>query len=260
MNNDFPLIYCNGDSYSDKNYHPSLQDQTYANVVGEKFNGYVINKSLSGSCNRRIIRTTVSDMLIERQTNPSQKIIVLIGLSFELRSELWIDDPIKQYPPEESNFRTHIFSGQTTWRENLLAGINIDTNNPNRLESRFYKKYSDGRAFFYSPYAERINLLCDIIMLRKLLESLNVRFLIYQHPKAEELQSDFLLDQFRQELSEDQRIFNFETFGFVDWAHEQGFVPLDFLDRPTIGHYGPDAHRAFAEEILIPRLLETNQI
>ena len=32
---DFPLIYCNGDSYSDENYYPALKGNTYANAVGQ---------------------------------------------------------------------------------------------------------------------------------------------------------------------------------------------------------------------------------
>ena len=52
------------------------------------------------------------------------------------------------------------------------------------------------------------------------------------------------------------RFFDFENFGFCDWCCEQKFIPLDFLDRPNIGHYGPEAHKAFAEQILIPKLQE----
>jgi len=257
---DFPLIYCNGDSYSNPRYHSVLENNTYDSVIARKFNGYVINKSISGSWNRRIIRTTISDMLIERKINPRQKIIVLLGLSFELRSEIWIDDLADPVAPEESNFKQHTFSGQTNWRDNLLKNIDIETNNRYNANQKFYKKYSEGRAFFFSPYAERINLLCDIIMLRKFFESMDIGFLIFQSPKAETLESDFLLDQFRQELVDDHRILNFETFGFCDWAYEQGFVPLDHLDTPRIGHYGPDAHNAFAERVLIPRLISTKQI
>jgi hypothetical protein len=258
---DWPLIYCNGDSYSDENYKsPVMVGKTYAHALGEKLNGFVINKAISGSCNRRIIRTTVSDMLTQRNLNPKQKIIVLIGLSFELRSELWVDSIPNIRPPEESNFRTHTFSLQINWRENLLAGRDLETPNYSRLDEKFYKQYSEGRAFFFSPYAERINLLCDIIMLRKFFESHNINFLIFQSPRAEKLERDFLLDQFEAEIRDDRRIFDFESFGFCNWCLEQKFVPMDFLDRPEIGHYDPDAHRAFAESILLPRLQETNQI
>jgi hypothetical protein len=250
---DFPLIYCNGDSYSDQNCRPSLKGNTYADVVANFFNGFVINSAVRGSCNRRIIRTTVYDMLEHRKLNPDQKTIALIGLSFELRGEIWADSLIPTNP-KESQFVTHTFSSQINWRENLLSNIDIETPFGYDLSREFFKKYSEGRAYFFSPYAERINLLCDLIMLKKLLESLNINFLIFQSPKAEKLESDHVLDFFKEELANDERFFDLESFGFVDWACTKGFIPIDMLDRPEIGHYGPDAHYAFAVEVLIPKL------
>lgn len=250
---DFPLIYCNGDSYSTDRYHPSLDKKTYANTVGEHCNGFVINAAISGSCNRRIIRTSLHDLILQRQLNPSQKIIALISLSFELRSEIWMDNRVNSRS-SESNFVTHTFSQQLDWKENLLANKDIDTPNQHRLDKNFYEKFSQGRAYFFSPYAERINLLADLIMLKSTLDSMNISFLIFQGPVAEKLESDYLLDFFKQQIAIDQRIFDLEKFGFCNWALEQKFVPLDFLDRPTIGHYGPDAHHAFATTILIPKL------
>lgn len=257
---DWPLIYCNGDSYSDATYFTGLRDRTYAHHVGRSLNGFVVNKSISGSCNRRIIRTTLSDMLKETRANPQQPKIVLMGLSFEIRSELWYDETANTLPPEESQFRTHAFSVQLDWRSNLLNNKDIGSVNTQGAEHRFFQRYSEGRAFFYSPYAERINLLCDLIMLRDFFDRHNIRFLVFQHPRADALQSDHLLDQFRDELSNDARFIDFEKFGFCDWCHDQGFTPLDYHDRPTIAHYGADAHEGFAEKILLPRLKETGQI
>lgn len=259
MNQEFPLVYCNGDSYSNERYHISLKGKTYANIVGEYCNGFVINAAVSGSCNRRIIRTSLHDLIHQRQINPSQKIIALINLSFELRSELWIDDLVPDNPVE-SNFVPHMFSAQRNWRGNLLTGQSINTQQIYKVDSKFYEKFSQGRAYFYSPYAERINLLTDLIMLKSTLDALNIDFLIFQGPAAELLDSDYLLNFFKQHLAGDTRIFDLETFGFCDWALQQGFVPLDFLDRPEIGHYGPDAHRAFANLILIPKLTELHVI
>ena len=252
---DFPLIYCNGDSYSDETLHSTLRDNTYVNFVANKLNGFAINAAISGSCNRRIIRTTLHDVIQQRKLNPTQKIIALIGLSFELRSEIWVENVENNRPSVESNFRTHIFSQQINWKANLLSGTDIASQNQTKQDEKFFKKFSEGRAFFFSPYAERINLLSDLIMLRSLLESLNIDFLIFQSPRAEKLESDYLLDFLKKEIVTDKRFFDFETFGFTDWCHEQKkFTPMDFLDRPAIGHYGPDAHKAFAEQILIPQL------
>jgi len=253
---DFPLIYCNGDSYSNEHYHESLVGKTYAHAVGAHCNGFTINNAISGSCNRRIIRTTVHDITQQRKLNPTQPIIALLGLSFELRSELWIDELQSNLRPEESNLRTHVFSRQVSWRDNLLNDVDIESDNPHELNEKFFKKYSEGRAFFFSPYQERINLLTDLIMLRALFEKLNVNFLIFQSPKEEKLESDYLLDFLKNEIATDNRIMDLESFGFTDWCHKQNFTPLDMLDSPGIAHYGPDAHEAFAKQFLIPKLEE----
>jgi hypothetical protein len=256
----FPLIYANGDSYVDPAYHPSLIDASWPNFVAQFCNGFVINQGKKGSCNRRIIRTTVHDIIHQRKLNPTQKIIALIGLSFEMRSEIWIDNPIDQRLEQESNFRTHSFSSQLNWRENLLSGKDIDTRNHQKQNKKFLDKFSQGRAFFYSPYAERINLLTDLVMLRSLLESLKVDFLIFQHPIAEPLEHDYLLDFLKNEINSDLRFFDFEKFGFVPWCYNQGFTPLDSKDRTPIAHYGPDAHQAFAEYVLIPKLKQLHML
>ena len=252
---EFPLIYCNGDSYSAERYRPSLNGKIYSNVVAEYCNGFVINSAITGSCNRRIIRTTLHDLILQRQQNPLQKIIALINLTFELRSELWVDDLVG-LTPTESNFVTHIFSTQLDWREKLLGHRDISTPIRHKLDKTFYEKFSQGRAFFFSPYAERINLLTDLIMLKSTMDLLDIDFLIFQGPAAEKLESDYLLDFFKQRIATDPRIFDLETFGFCNWSHQQRFVPLDFIDRPTIGHYGADAHRAFATKVLLPKLKE----
>lgn len=253
------LVYCNGDSYSNEIYHQSLHGSVYANFVGQYLNGFVINKSINGSCNRRIVRTTLHDMILQRKLNPAQPILALIGLSFEMRSEIWVDE-ITSTAPEESNFKTHSFSQQINWRDNLLSNRDIDSPNSYELNEKFYKKYSDGKAFFYSPYAERINLLTDLIMLKSVLDSLNINFLIFQSPKAEKLQQDYLLDFLKTQVHSDPRILDLEMFGFLDWCYENKFAPIDFPDRPKIGHYSSNAHQAFAETFLIPKLKELKQI
>lgn len=255
---DFPLIYCNGDSYSDETLSSTFRNNVYPNFVANSCHGFVINKAISGSCNRRIIRTTVHDMIHQRQVNPKQQIIALIGLTFELRSEIWADNINERKTPEESNFVKHHFTKQTNWRENLLNHIDIKTPVFNKFDQEFFKKYSDGRAYFFSPYAERINLYCDLIMLRSLLDSLNVDFLIFQSPAAEKLQSDYLLDFFKSQLKDDSRFFDLENFGFLTWCCQQQFIPVDFLDRPEIGHYNVDAHESFANKVLIPQLKKLN--
>ena len=88
-------------------------------------------------------------------------------------------------------------------------------------------------------------------MFQSVMRHLNIEFLIFQSPLAEKLESEYLLDFFKAQLDRDCFL-DFETFSFVRWCGEKKFPPLDYHDRLDIAHYGPDAHRAFAEEILIP--------
>lgn len=267
-----PLIYANGCSYSNSSYYPDLNGKVHADYVGETLNGFVLNKSICGSNNRRIIRTSLHDIIHQRQLNPKQKIIALISLSFEIRSDLWVDDLIINQVdditpdyPEESQFVTHQFSALTDWRERLLLGKPIYTPWPKRIQSemlrsKFSTHLSRAKAFFFSSYAERINLLTDLLMFTAVCKQYNINYLIFQAPIAQQLNDEYLLDFFKDQIAKDLRIFNLETFGFLNWAHEQKFIPLDMLDNPTIGHYNSDAHKAFADQVLIPKLKETKQI
>lgn len=246
--NDHPLIYCNGDSYSDENYHQSLKGNTYAHVVGQQLNGFVINSAIRGSCNRRIIRTSCHDLIQQRALNPDQRIIALISLSFELRFELWNEDKTHT-KPAESGFEPHTFTAKDNWRDLLLGGKEI----VKKTSNEFLDNYHRGRAYYYSPYAERINLMCDLVMFQALMKQLDIAFLVFQGPVAETLEKEYLLDFFKNQLNQ-ENFLDFEKFGFTAWCHQQGFEPLDFKDQPEIGHYSADAHRAFAEKIIIPQL------
>ena len=260
---DLPLIYCNGCSYSTK----IENHKVHADYVGEALKGFVLNNSISGSCNRRIIRTSLYDILKQRKLNPKQKIIAFISLTFELRTDLWLED-ITPTVPEESNFTSHQFSGLPAWKERLLSGKSLGkgmTNGVDKIEndmnhSKYFTKLNEGKAFYYSPYAERINLLADLIMFTSVCEKHYIDYLIFQGPKAEKLENEHLLDTFKDVVASDPQIFDLEEFGFCDWAMEHKFIPIDSLEHPAIGHYKSDAHKAFAEQILIPKLKETGQI
>jgi hypothetical protein len=256
---DFPLVYCNGDSYSNEHYHPSLVGKTYANFVADCCHGFTINKAQNGSSNHRIIRTTVHDMLHQRQLNPHQKIIALIQLTTTIRSEVWVDD-ITNKIEEESNFVQVQFANNPDWKERFLKGegaspINWPIDKFN-LSKKYWNKLSEGLAYFHNGYAEHINLQCDLIMLRALLESLNIDFVFFSGPQEQQFESDYLLDFFRNELQKDKRYIDFESFGFCQWSAKQNYIPIDPDPNPYIGHYGPDAHEAFAKQIIIPKLQE----
>lgn len=251
-----PLLYCNGCSYSDENYRPEMKNNVYVNYLQKHIGkGFVLNKAISGSNNRRILRTSLHDLYAQRKINPDQKIIALIQLTFELRGELWLESIDDNRLPEESNFITHEFSGKLDWRTRLLNFLDIETENKHikqKHEEAFLKDYSRGRAYFYSPYQERINLLADLVMFTNVCNNLNVEYLIFQGPAAEQLESEYLVDFFKSLLPED-RVFDLENFGFCNWCAENNFQSFENFTS-GIGHYQPDAHKQFAKSILIPHM------
>lgn len=258
---DFPLIYCNGCSYSSKDYHPSLIGRTYVDFVAEHYHGFAMNKARRGSSNYRIIRTTVHDMIQQRQLNPHQKIIALIQFTNTIRSEIWVDDKSFKLE-EESNFVQVQFAHTERWREKFLQRQELSSTNwpvdKHNLSKKYWNKLTEGLAYFHNSYAEHINLLCDLIMLQTLLESLNIDFIFFSGPQEQKFESDYLLEFFRNEIQQDKRYIDFESFGFCNWCAEQNYIPLDSELNPLTGHYGPDAHEAFAKQIIIPKLQELN--
>jgi hypothetical protein len=125
------------------------------------------------------------------------------------------------------------------------------------VHTKFLKKWSEGRAFYYSPYAERINLLTDLVLLKFLMQQLEVDYLIFQGPSAEPLTPDYLKDFFLAQL-DDTNILNLETFSFCDWCNGQGFTSFEDIELSDSvhyhnGHYRADAHQAFAEKFLAER-------
>jgi len=258
----FPLIYCNGSSYSSETYNPANNGTIYANYIAQSLNGFVLNKSRNGNSNKNILRTSVHDIIHQRKINPDQKIIAIIGFTYELRSDIWRED-IKPDSPEQSHFRCHSFTELLDWRERLLNNLRIferrhipDAEDP--LFEKFYVKYTEGKAYFFSPYAERINLYCDLLMFTALCQKYDINYLIFSGSHNEKLEQEYLADFFREELYKDERIFNLEEFGFVKWCQENNFPDLD-IDTPR-GHFGPQAHETFANDILLPTLKATNQI
>jgi len=265
---DFPLIYCNGCSYSDENYRPELKENTYANRIKENLgHGFVLNSAKAGSNNNRIIRTSLYDLHHYKTTNPTcQQIIAFIQLTFEIRGELWVERNNVNNDAKESDFITHQFSGLTNWKKLLLQSLDInpeidDGDNGytmDTLSKNFLKKYSEGKAFFYSPYQERINLFSNLAMFDCFCKYNNIDYIIFQGPKAEKLQGEHLLDFFKAMIPQ-KNIIDLEEFGFCDWCAGQGFIPYDDLKFKKIGHYKKDAHYAFADNILMPKLKKMNK-
>lgn len=251
-----PFVYCNGDSYSDQHYRDDLDGKTYAHFIAQRLYGFAMNKAKSGSCNQRILRVALHDLIQQKQLNPQQPTLVLLGLTYELRGELWIDNDRDFDEPEESNFCRHQIAFDIAWHQDLLDGIFADKNLNQGLARRlgagkkFLKSYQEGRAFFYSPYQERIAGLMQIYLMIEWCKQHDINVLIFSAaPPFETLQTEYLKDFFSAAI-DSRYVLDLETFSMCHWCRAQGFVPYEKDTHINNGHYGPDAHEAFADFLL----------
>ena len=252
---DFPLIYCNGDSHCDPNfYYPAMVGHTYADYVGAHFNGFVINKSKTGSCNRRIVRTAVHDLMVQRQANPTQPIMALIAFAQEHQDEFWVDGRTPN-DPEDSNFVGHSlisnFDNAQIFQDDEVTLRFGDQES--RIPAHLVRDWSQGNTGFYNAYARRIDFLHDVLMMTVLLERLQIQAVCFQITPRERLVNEYLIDFYKNKINPDT-VLDIESFGFATWCGQQGFDPLLDHESPDQAHYGADAHRAFANNVLIPKL------
>lgn len=78
----FDYIYVNGDSYSQ-----AQSFKVYSDFLGQDLECPVINDSTAGSCNDRILRSSLNHLL-----TTDKKPLVIIGWSFITREEVWVDN------------------------------------------------------------------------------------------------------------------------------------------------------------------------
>lgn len=248
----FDTIYSNSCSFG----APDQGHKVYADHIAEKFNAKLINQGVAGSCNRRIIRSSLRDLIDLHET--SQNILMLIGLSFVSRTELWQTD----LPPlnNDGHFHPIIIDHQKiSWKEKGL----IDTIVPNvsdyaRLPIKeYYKQW----LIHLSLESEVTNLLTDLIMLTGWAKSKNIKYLVYCNTNTLPgepqvgLTSPFIANLFQTVLN-DKHIIDLWNFSFKDYALSCKFIPKDYNIYGEHGHPNAEAHQSFAH-LLLDKLSQT---
>ena len=128
----YKQIYINGDSYSAK-----TDFKVYGDFLSESLSLPVINMAVPGSNNNRIFRRTIDDLiLLEKNT------LVIIGLSFITRDELWHEDTALNghYPDRDKWPDSNLITADFFYNKNDINFNNdrmIDLN-INRQLSHFY--------------------------------------------------------------------------------------------------------------------------
>lgn len=262
----WPLIILVGGSqqsnqwYSDYLKTPLDEIHLVADVVNRHFNGHLINLAKSGSSNKRHIRRSILECLIQRKLNPKQRIILLLEITFDLRQEIWIDENSIIKDDFESNFyQIQIAHNDSWWKDrgNNLSDVPNEIVNHVENHAKYFKKWLESHRYFYSPYAELIYLYQDILGLTYILKKEQIEYVIFRGNPIEKFETTIITQILKENLDNDPNVLNLETFSFTQWCLEHPFLPVEnnlLKNKLSVGHPSLEAHRAFANQIILPIL------
>lgn len=223
------IVYSNSDSYGVES-----TGQTYSEFLASALDAKVINAGVSGSCNQRIIRNTVRDLIkIKQQTK--EPILCLICLGSTIRGEWW--NPKKKITPGDTDGHFQSFQ--------IYANKNSDTLPIREYMEQWYKVYDDE--------AMQTNLLMELVLLTSWLTNNNIEYIVFagNHVTYKEIDyNDVFIKNFAELIFADKNILNINNFSFVKYCCGRGHVPFDFDQYKEHGHHGQDAHKDFANFLL----------
>ena len=238
------IVYSNSCSFG------AVQEHTvYSDCVANYFSAKLINKGQNGSCNRRIIRTSLRDL---NDLKDKDNVVLLLGLTFISRTEIW-------RPDLEAALNDGHFYSIKTQHQNFdwsVKGL-IDTIIPNVHESvdTVIKDYYREWLLHYNPEAEITNLLTDIIMLSGWCKSNNVKYVIFSNvdclPDSAKIgYTSPFVHSLRHTIEQDPNIINPWVFSFGGHALDLGFIPKDQKSFGRHGHPNREAHKMFGNLLI----------
>lgn len=216
------IVYSNSDSYG---VLSDIKGQVYSKFIAEHFNATLINSGKPGSCNDRIFRTTVRDLL-ELTTNNKEEILVLISIATSYRFEYWSNTADKN----DGHFKSELF-----WDPS------VDT-----------KNLSKELLLLYNEDAEITKLYCNLVLLTTFLKSLGVKYLIWSGSntyKNIDFQAPFVNNFFKM-IQNDKNVIPFDKFNFCSYCLGNNHVPYDYDLYKDHGHHGASAHKDFANYLI----------
>ena len=232
------ILYVNGDSYS-----AVSNGKRYSDFLGESLGRKVINNAIPGSCNDRIFRTSLRD-LIQLKLQYSD-VIAVISLSFPIRTELW-----------DQHIKNNKFSNDGEFTS-IQPVTSKDWYLDKTISEKKYKEFCKQFLTYYNIEAETVKLLQNIILLTAWCKQNKVPYVIISGTLQEPI--DFtapFVKPFYDAMLNDSNIVNTFKNSFTEWCVTNGFVPIDNYTQEIhkktyiIGHHGEAAHKAFANFLI----------
>lgn len=221
------ILYANSCSYG-----VCSTGKTYVDFLGDLLNvDTVINAGVGGSCNNRILRTSIRDILELQDTDD---ILVLISLGAMYRSELW-----KNNTPANGK-DGHFYSFQIS----SLDNNQYNTSESNEYMKQWYRQYADE--------AEATNLYFLLNMFTSFLEVRNIKYLIWAgaaNYKLVDFSAPFI-ESLHEPIANNPKIIDPFSFSFSKYCSIiKGYMPYDSNLYGVYGHHTEEAHKDFANYI-----------
>lgn len=241
------ILYSNGCSFGLPVGSPA---RSYNTVLSAAIGADLISEHRPGSCNRRIVRTSLRDLISLRQRT-ADNILVLIGLSFFFRTELWQT----HLPPTSTDGHFHPVS------IDRLHVIQTKTHYSGDIEDAFrntdvrvrdwYKQY----LIWQNKEALLVDLLGDICMFIAFCQQHDMSCLIWNNAdiwpgQPQVNQDDVFMKDFKNHAMQHGNLIDPWQFAFLPWALQQGFKPVDYDLYGDYGHPSPEAHEKLADFLL----------
>jgi hypothetical protein len=239
------IVYSNSCSFGAEQEHP-----VYAELIADSFNASLINAGQGGSCNRRIIRTSLRDLMnLKNQSNT--EILCLIGLSYITRTELW-QSSIPAVS-NDGNFHAIVADHKKfDWTKGL-----VDTLVPNihLTVSSQVREYYKQWLLLMSKESIITELCTDLIMFKNFCTQNNIKILIWSNTQKwpgnpEVAVGDIFLKTFVEYITTDKHFIDPWTFSFQQFSLDRGHRPKDELVYGLSGHLDEHAHEDFANFLL----------
>jgi len=229
---------------------PGQGHSIYPEMVAKDLGAELVYGGTEGSTNRRIFRTSVRDLIECQARDPD--IVVLIGMTFLARNELW--QPWLPANGNDGHFHTvEVDHKQIDWS---IKGL-IDTIVPDihKLADRRVKDFYREWLIHYHSEAAVTELLTDMLMFAGWCRSREIQYLIFINPDKfpEDSKVGYnspFLSSFMSEAEADPYILEPWNFSMNRLVLGKG---LKLKDEASLRHHGhPDeqGHRVFAYYLL----------
>jgi len=221
------LLYCNSDSYGVL----STTKNRYSEYLGQLLNAdTVVNNGLPGSCNARIIRTTVRDILDIRKNN-NDSVLAVICLGSMIRNEWWNVD--KKLPDGFNDGHFESFQ---------IHGVNNQQLPFYQYAMEWYRHYDDE--------AEQTNFMMQLVVLTSFLKQQKINYIMFAGNNSTYKPLDYhniFIKSFADYIQDDPDILDLNNFSFTQYCLQHQHVPFDKAQWGIHGHHGELAHQDFAK-------------